>query len=591
MRGSLKSYMPGCESVKKGPGGLHMTRMVPAAILAVILLAAAPRPVFAAGSPALGDLGKVGTVVFPTSCSAKAQPEFLRGVALLHSFFYEEARRVFESAASLDPSCAMASWGVAMTWYHPIWSPPSDDDLKAGLRAIERAEAAGAKTERERDYIAAVASFYRSAKETGTGPAGQSCHGPTDFRARRAAFSDALEKLHAKDPDDVEAAAFYALSLILSSPREEDLPTQLKAAAILEPLWKKNPNHPGLVHYPIHAYDYPTLASKGLPAADFYASLAPWVPHALHMPSHIYTRLGMWQKSIEGNLASAQAARDYASRYHPGAANYNELHALDYLAYGYLQTAQDRKAQEVADRLAQIQKSSPEVDFAVAYAAGAIPARLALERQAWKEAVTLAPPRPALVGKFPFDAAHVEFARALGCVHTGDLDGARRAMSRMKDLHDASDQPNAAFFRKQLELQQRAVAGWIAWAGKRPDEAIAALSAAADEEDALGKHPVSPGAIVPIRELLGELELEVGKPVDALAAFERSLQLNPGRYRATAGAALAAERAGKDDLARDYYARLVELAKDGDGQRPELARARAYLEGKPVTSPGSASSS
>src|SRR5262245_46081312 len=451
-------------------------------ILIPILLSLAPwaHGFMAAESPALGDLSKVGTVEFPTSCSKKAQPEFLRGVALLHSFFYEEARRVFGATATLDPSCAMAHWGVAMTYYHPIWAPPTDEELKSGLEAITKAEAIGAATKRERDYIGAVAAFYRAAKENATGAAGQSCHGPTDYRTRRAAFSQAMEKVHAKYPADVEAAAFYALSLILSSPKEEDLPIQLKAAGILEPLWAKNPNHPGLVHYLIHAYDYPTLAAKGLPAADFYASLAPWVPHALHMPSHIYTRLGMWQKSIEGNLASAQAARDYARKYHPDAANYNELHALDYLAYGYLQTAQDRKAQGVADRLAQITKSSPEVDFAVAYATGAIPARLALERQAWKEAVTLAAPRPALVGKFPFDSAHVEFARALGCVHTGDLDGARRAMGRMKELHDASDQPNAAFFRKQLELQQRAVAGWIAWAEKRPDDAVAALSGAAD---------------------------------------------------------------------------------------------------------------
>jgi tetratricopeptide (TPR) repeat protein len=539
-------------------------------------LAAADRGLSAA-PPALGDLGKVGSVQFPTSCSARAQPEFLRGVALLHSFFYEEARRVFASAAAIDPSCAMAHWGVAMTWYHPIWAPPSDDDLEAGLQAIGKAEAAKAKTERERDYIGAVAAFYRSAQDKATGPVGQSCHGPTDFVARRAAFSDALGKLHAKYPDDVEAAAFYALSLILASPKDADLPTQLKAAAILEPLWKQNPNHPGLVHYLIHAYDTPALAEKGLAAADEYAAIAPRVPHALHMPSHIYTRLGMWQKSIDGNLASAEAAREYARKYHPGAANYNELHALDYLEYGYLQTAQDAKAREVADRVAQITKSWPEVDFAVAYAAGAVPARYALERQAWKEAAALRPPRAALVAKFPFDAAHVEYARALGKVRTGDLDGARRAMTRMKELHDASDQPSAVFFRRQLELQQQAVAGWIAWAEGRRDEAVTLLREAADEEDALGKHPVSPGAILPIRELFGDLCLELGRPADALAAYEQSLKINPGRYRATAGAARAADRSGDAEKARDGYGRLLELAKNGDGDRPEIAEAKAFL--------------
>ena len=543
-----------------------------------ILLVASLTSTAAAESPALGDLSKVGTVDFPTSCSDKAQPEFLRGVALLHSFFYEEARRVFTSTAALDPACAMAHWGVAMTWYHPLWAPPSDEELAAGLAAVEKAESAGAGTERERDYIQAVAAFYRAAKDTASGPVGQSCHGPTDHGTRRAAFTQAMERLHVEYPADVEAAAFYALSLIQSSPTKEQIPVQLQAAAILEPLWKEHPDHPGLVHYLIHAYDYPTLARQGLAAADHYASIAPWVPHALHMPSHIYTRLGMWQKSIDGNLASAEAARAYARMYHPDAANYNELHALDYLAYGYLQTAQDRKARDVADHLAKMSRSYPEVDFAVAYAAGAIPARLALERHAWQEAAALPAANERFVAKFPFDAAHVEFAHALGRVHTGDVAGAHKAMARIRELHDASSDPKFAYFRRQLELQELAVAGWIAWAESRTDEAIALLRYSADEEDALGKHPVSPGAIVPVRELLGDLYLELDRPADALIAFERSLELNPQRYRATAGAARAAELAGKTDVARDYYRKLLDLAENGDDQRPELAQARAFLD-------------
>ena len=555
------------------------------AVLLILLLLAAP---VAAGTPAVGDMSKVGKVDFPTSCSEKAQPEFLRGVALLHSFFYEEARRVFESAAKTDPHCAMAQWGVAMTWYHPIWSPPTDDDLAAGLAAVVKAETAAKAsnvTARERDYIAAVDAFYRAAKDPAStsGPVGQSCHGPTDNGTRRAAFTQALKRLHDAYPDDDEAAAFYALSLIKASPTKDELPVQLEAATILEALWKKHPDHPGVVHYLIHAYDYPTLAERGLAAADYYASIAPWVPHALHMPSHIYTRLGMWQKSIEGNLASAEAARSYANAHHPGAANYNELHALDYLAYGYLQTAQDRKAREVADRLSKITRTYPEVDFAVAYAAGAIPARIAVERHAWKEAVALAPPDARLVKQFPFDSAHVELARALGCVHTGDLAGARKSLARIDELHDASGDPKAAYFRRQLELQRLAVSGWIAFAEGRKDEAIALLRYAADEEDALGKHPVSPGAIVPVRELLGDLYLELERPADALLAFEQSLALNPQRYRATAGAARAAELAGQADVARGYYRKLLDLAQNGDEERPELAEARAFLGETRVT--------
>jgi tetratricopeptide (TPR) repeat protein len=539
-------------------------------------------PMLAADAPALGDLGKVGTVDFPTSCSAKAQPQFLRGVALLHSFFYEESRRVFTDATKSDPRCAMAYWGIAMTWYHPIWAPPTDEELKAGMEAIVKAESIEKVTQRERDYIAAAAAFYRAAKDNATGPVGQSCHGPADYLTRRAVFTNAMERLHVKYPDDVEAAAFYALSMIKSSPTKDELPIQLQAAGILEPLWKQHPNHPGLVHYIIHAYDYPTLAPKGLAAADYYASLAPWVPHALHMPSHIYTRLGMWQKSIDSNAASAEAARQYAKQYHPDAANYNELHALDYLAYGYLQTAQDGKALSVAAHLGTIKRTYPATDFAVAYAAGAIPARMALERQAWEEAAALPPANTPLVEKFPFDAAHVEYARALGRVRTKDLDGARQSVARIKELHAASTNPGFAYFRRQLELQQLAVAGWIAWGEGRNDEAIAFLRYAADEEDALGKHPVSPGAILPVRELLADLYMELGRPADALGAYEQSLALNPERYRAIAGAARAAEKAGKRDVARDYYARLLQLAKPGDGTRPEIAQAQAFLSREPV---------
>ena len=530
-----------------------------------------------AASPGLGDLGKVGTVDFPTSCNAQAQPEFVRGVALLHSFFYEEARRVFTVAATKDPKCAMAYWGVAMTWYHPIWAPPSADDLKAGMAAVEKAESITKVTPRERDYIASIAAFYRAAKENASGPVGMSCHGPTDYVSRRASFTKAMEQLHAKYPDDIEAATFYALSRIKSSPTPAEIPNQLEAAAILEPIYKAHPNHPGAVHYLIHAYDYPTLATKGLPAADHYASIAPWVPHALHMPSHIYTRLGMWQKSIASNTSSAEAAREYQAKYHPEAANAQELHALDYLAYGYLQTAQDAKAREVAVFLTTIKKTIPAVDFAAAYAGGAIPARLALERQAWADAAALPPAEPLFVAKFPFDAAHVEYARALGCVRTKDIDGTRKAAARIQKLHDESTDPGYAYFRRQLELQQIAVKGWIAWAEGSNDEAIAFLRYAADEEDILGKHPVSPGSILPIRELLGDLYLELNRPADALVAYEQSLMLNPERYRAIAGAALAAERASKTDTARAYYTKLLELAKPGDGTRPEIAQARAYL--------------
>jgi tetratricopeptide (TPR) repeat protein len=531
--------------------------------------------------PALGDLSKVGRVEFPTSCKAEVQPEFLRGVALLHSFFYGEARRVFDTVAEKDPSCAMAYWGEAMTWFHPIWAAPNGDEMKAGLAAVSKAEAAGAKTEREREYIASIAAYYR-APESATGSVGQTCHGPTAQESRRAVYRDALKRLHEKYPEDDEAAAFYALSLIKSSPLKDDLPVQLEAARILEDLWRKNRDHPGVVHYLIHAYDYPTLAKQGVPAADHYAKIAPWVPHALHMPSHIYTRLGMWDQSIRSNAASAAAARAYGAAHYPGATYFEELHALDYLVYAQLQRGEDAKARAGVIQVNAITKTYPEADFVVAYALSAIPARDALERHAWKEAAALKPAEQ-LLERFPFARGQVEFARALGALRGGDLPAAREALERLKARRDETTDPRFAFFRRQLEIQHLAIGGLLAQTEGRTDEAIALVRYAADEDDALGKNPVSPGNLYPVREILGELMLDLNRPAEAQAAFERSLELNPGRFRALAGAARSAEAAGRREDARAYYGRLVDLARAGDGTRPEITRARSYLANPDVT--------
>ncbi len=551
------------------------------ALVAMLLLSLLPNPTGAAPpETALGDLSKVGAVDFPTSCDPRVQPEFERGVALLHSFFYAEARRVFTAITEQDPACAMAHWGVAMTWYHPIWTPPTEEEMKAGLAAVERAERAGAKTERERDYIAAIASFYRAAPAAASGPVEQSCHGPTDPASRKRIYTEALARLHDRHPGDPEAAAFYSLGLIKANPTPDEISIQLKAAAILESLWKKYPDHPGVVHYLIHAYDYPSLATRGLPAADRYAQIAPWVPHALHMPSHIYTRLGMWGPSIASNSASSRAAQAYAAKYHPDAASFEDLHALDYLVYAHLQRAEDAKAKAIVDSVAAIRKSYPEADFVVAYAVGAIPARYALERHAWQEAASLPAPAEGLVGRFPFDAAHVEFARALGRVRTGDLDGARRALARMIELRDATTDARFQYFRRQMELQRLAASGWLAQAEGHDDEALALLLYAADQEDALGKNPVSPGNIYPIRELLGDLLLEMKRPAEALTHYERSLEINPGRFTGAYGAGRAAELSGKSDVARKHYEELLELARAGDGKRPELDHAKAFQEGE-----------
>jgi hypothetical protein len=540
------------------------------------LLLAVGFPAVAVPAPALGDLSKVGKVDFPTSCSTAAQPEFLRGVALLHSFFYAEARRVFAAVAEREPSCAMAHWGVAMTWFHPLWAPPSEEEIKAGLAAVEQAEAAPPATRRERDYIAAIATLYRAPLDAAAeGTLVQSCHGVAVSTVRRAEYVEALARLHRTYPDDGEAAAFYALSLLKPNPSPDDVAIHLQAAGILETLWTQNRDHPGVVHYLIHAYDYPPIAQRGLAAADHFAAIAPWVPHVLHMPSHIYTRLGMWEKSLASNRASAAAARAYGAQHHPGKTWFEELHALDYMVYAHLQRGDDAEARAIVEQIAAVRETAPETDFAVAYAVGAVPARYALERHAWQEAAVLPRPAAHLVERFPFDAAHVEFARAVGQVRLGNIDGAKQALARIEELGEASTDPRAAYFRRQLEIQQRAIAALIANAEGRSEEALAALRSAADEDDLLGKHPVSPGNIYPVRELLGDLLLELDRPDEALLAFEQSLTLNPGRLSALGGAANAADRAGNRQAARRHYQQL--LAQAGHSARPQVAAARRLL--------------
>jgi hypothetical protein len=511
------------------------------AISLVLLLPVGPAA--AASNPALGDLRKVGAVPFPNSCKPEVRADFVRAVALLHSFFYEEARRIFTDVAARDRGCGIAQWGVAMTWYHPIWSPPTGEEMKAGLAAVAAAEAAGARSEREKDYVAALATFYRyvPAAPIGSVGVGLSCHGATGAHpARAGVYAAAMKRLYQRHRQDSHAAAFYALALLgAAPPADPKLTNQLAAAEILEGLWKKDRKHPGVAHYLIHAYDYPSLATRGLDAAKAYAAIAPWVSHALHMPSHIFTRLGMWADSVGANLDSAQAARAYAAKHHPDATSFEELHALDYLVYAYLQTEQDDRAKQIVDRLAVMRKTHPASDFVAAYAVGAIPARYALERRAWGEAATLAIPPASFWAQFPFAEAHLEYAHALGRARSGDLPGARRALDRNEQLRAAITDPKFQYFQKQLALQHQAASGWVAHAEGNDVLALELLRKAADAEDALGKHPVSPGAILPARELLAELLLDLGRPQEALSAYEASLKISPGRRIALAGAARA----------------------------------------------------
>ena len=532
-----------------------------------------------ASVPEPGDLRAAGKVNFPISCEPSVQSEFSRGVALLHSFFYEEARRVFTAVAERDPKCAMAQWGIAMTWWHPIWTPPTPDEMSAGKAAIEKAMAMDPGSDRERGFITALNVYYNTPDSSSAGAVGQSCHGPVGPRDRVIAYEKAMHQLRDKYPDDFETQAFYAFAVLgvgYATPNDTSLSKQLEAAAIFEKLWKQNANHPGVVHYLIHCYDYPALAQRGLAAAQSYASIAPWVPHALHMPSHIFTRLGMWDESITANGASAEASRAYAAMRHRNATEAEELHALDYMAYSYLQEARDAEAKNIVDLTAKVRKTNPELEFSAAYALAAIPTRYAFERNDWKSAATLTVPNLPHWSSFPFMEALIEYGHALGRAHTGDLDGARKAIAQMQHLRDATKDPKFDYFKNHLDLQMQAASAWVAAGEGKKSEAIEMLRRAADAEDILGKHPVSPGAFVPIREQLGSLLLEAGQPKEAQHEFEAALKIYPGRFRGLYGAAQAAEKNGDKENASRYYAKLATQTANATGSREELNHVRDF---------------
>jgi tetratricopeptide (TPR) repeat protein len=536
--------------------------------------------------PEPGDLRAAGKVEFPISCAPDVQSEFARGVALLHSFFYEEARRVFTSVAERDPKCAMAQWGIAMTWWHPIWTPPTPDEMSAGKAAIEKAMAMKADTDRERGFIKALNVYYNTPDSSSAAAVGQSCHGPVGPRDRVIAYEKAMRQLRDKYPDDFEVQTFYAFAVLgvgYATPNDTTMSKQLEAAGMLEKLWKQNANHPGVVHYLIHCYDYPRFAQRGLAAAQRYDSIAPWVPHALHMPSHIFTRLGMWEESIAANQASAEASRAYAAMRHRDATEAEELHALDYMAYSYLQNAQDAEAKKIVDLAAKVRKTNPELEFSAAYAVAAIPVRYAFERNDWAAAAGLTVPNLPHWSSFPFMEALIEYGHALGRAHTGDLDGARNAIARMQQLRDATKDSKFDYFKSHLDLQMQAASAWVAASEGKKKEAIEMLRQAADAEDVLGKHPVSPGAFVPIREQLGSLLLETGQSREAQREFEAALKIYPGRFRGLYGAARAAEQTGDRENASRYYAKLAAQTAKASGSRDELNHVREFLSAQGKT--------
>lgn len=471
---------------------------------------------------------KLGTVHFETSCGAGSQPGFDRAVALLHSFQYEDAERGFAQLAASDSSCAMAFWGVAMCNYHPIWGPTTQADFERGRAAAERAQRIGGRSERERAYITAIASYYQ--RTDGLDP-----------RARRAGYESAMKQLHERFPDDMEGTIFYALAILGNAPHDDrTYARQRVAAELLNSVLPAAPDHPGVAHYVIHSLDYPPLADLALPAARAYAKIAPSSPHAQHMPSHIFTRLGLWEESIQSNLASAEAARQLMIRTHPGATHFDALHAMDYLTYAYLQLGQDAKAKGVLDQVGAV-TNVDQPTFSAAYAFGAVHARYALERHDWAGAARLTvEPTWFPWSKFPWAEAMTQFGRGIGAARSGDVAGARLALARLDTLHQALVGVKGDYdWATQVDVQRRALQGWIARAEKRNEDAIARLRSAADLEDATDKHPVTPGALLPAREQLGDLFMELGRKAEAAEAYQAVLKVCPGRRNSTLGLKLA----------------------------------------------------
>src|ERR1700733_11057717 len=464
---------------------------------------------------------KLGTVTFATSCAPSVTHEFERAVALLHSFAYTASEQAFREVSAADPSCAMAHWGVAMSYFHQLWSPPDAVELSKGDAEIEQAGRLDVRSERERQFIAALAAYYRDSDEL-------------SHLVRAKAYADAMRAAAVSNPTDTETQVFYALSLIATAPpADRSHANQKHAAAILEPIYRENPDHPGAAHYLIHAYDSAELAPRGLAAARAYSRIAPSAPHALHMPSHIFTRLGLWDESIASNLAARAAAQIQGDQG-------EELHAMDYLTYAYLQRGRISDAERVVGELRGMGAlAAPGSDFKVGYAATAMPVRLAMERHAWNEAVELQP----IPGSAPHVAAIVFWARAVANARAGRPQSADSDIAKIQACQEQLQAAGNAYWATQVAVLQQEAKAWRLAAAGNATESAQLLRLAADQEDAVEKLPVTPGPVVPAREQLGELLLEQDHPKEALREFQTALVAAPGRRGALSGAAKAAELA------------------------------------------------
>lgn len=502
---------------------------------------------------------RLGAVSFSISCAAGSQKSFERGVALLHSFGYEEAEQQFVELSEKDPVCAMAHWGIAMSLFHQIWERPEPTALKRGHEELEKAQKIGAQTERERGYIAALAAFYGNPS--------------ADYLKRAGAYSDAMGKLYQQYPSDLEAGAFYALSLLAAAPPGDDsLTYKKKAVAVLTPLFQKQPDHPGLAHYIIHSCDSPQIASMGLEAARRYAAIAPSSAHAVHMPSHIFARLGLWPEDIQANLKSVALTEKSGEMYMHG----HELHAMHFLMYAYLQTGQDDAAKQVVEHSKEILSSMPSngndtgmLEY-FGFAAAHFPALYALEMRHWSAAAALKP----AVNAPPEFQMITYWARTIASARMGDLEATRRNAQQFDEAVEATLKSKNAYVLEGPNSSRAEVRAWLAFAEKNTEEAVLQMRQVADVQDKLGKAEVD----IPAREMLADMLLELNQPDKALAEYEKSMQIDPNRFNGLAGAAHAAELAHQPAKANSYYAQLLKNCDDGKhSDRPELRSAKTLV--------------
>src|ERR1700730_9994702 len=510
-----------------------MIKMLSTAFTGAILISLA--------QPALGqsDDKALGTVHFETSCKPEAQKLFDRGMLYQHSFWYRASQNTFEDVLKADPECGIAYWGIALSLLWNPHAPAPAKNLAEGAAVLAKAMTVGA--------------MYAD-------------YDKVDHRTRMQAYAKAMEQLAQRYPDDDEAQIYYALALNTSaSPADKTYANQLTGAAILEPIATRQPQHPGVAHYLIHLYDYPPIAEKGLDSARRYAKVAPAAAHAQHMPSHIFTRVGYWKESIASNVESSRVARADKE-------GGDQLHAMDYLVYAYLQLGQDKQAAAVIDEMNAV-SGFAETFIAGPYALAASPARYAVERSDWKAAAALqVRPSP-----LPHVQAVTHFARALGAARSGNPEAAKADIAELAELRDKLRDVKDAYWSEQVDIQRQVATAWLLDAEAKRDEALTAMSAAADAEDRTEKHPVTPGVPGPARELYGVMLLESGNAKDALAAFEATLKKEPNRLGAYVGAAKAAEKSGESARAQEYYGKVVAIADDADDSRTEVADARAFL--------------